>query len=126
MNPPKGKSAILTRESTPSLTFSRKGSFLRDPTVIPIGRSTKATLAPTTLAASTARSISCPGGEPVISPANLSNNIIAKNEPPPPRPEDLPGFSSAMSLPSSSSNATTAGLNRRIVSRTKLALLGST
>jgi len=126
LNPPNGKSTILTKESTPSLTFSRKGSFRRDPTVIPIGRSTKATLAPTALAASAARSISCPGGEPVISPANLSNNIIAKNDPPPPRPEDLPGFWSTVSLPSSSSNATTAGLNRRIVSRTKLALLGST
>src|SRR2546429_6448511 len=54
VEPAKRQERDTDQESTPSLTFSRKGSLRRDPTVIPIGRSTKATLAPMALAASAA------------------------------------------------------------------------
>ncbi len=126
LRPPSGRRMMLRSESTPSRTFSLNGSVRSEATVVAIGRSMNSTREPTERAASIALTISVPGGEPVISPANLSSSIMARKDTPPARPRALSGCWRAASLASSSSSATTSGLRRRIVSLANVALFGST
>ena len=81
-----GKTTRLASASITSFAFSFLGSFLNAAPVLVIGRSMNSTLDPTAFAALAASSISVPGGDPVICPANFSNKAIVRNDTPAPRP----------------------------------------